>query len=66
MEISVNLLSKIKSYFKKDSQQRWEEEYLSAAVDLTDLERRQKRLERGEIANTTLWHVNKQHTTQGK
>lgn len=55
MEISVNLHSKIKSLFKRDSRQRWEQEYLSQAIDLADLERRQKRLERGEIANPLLW-----------
>lgn len=47
---------------KKDSYQRWEEEYLSRAVDLYDLERRQKRLERGEVASPLLWHLNTQHT----
>lgn len=69
METSVNLLSKVKaklnSLLKKDSYQRWEEEYLSGAVDLYDLERRQKRLERGEVASPLLWHLNRQHTTQG-
>jgi predicted RNA-binding protein with EMAP domain len=65
METSVNLLSKVKTKLanlvKKDSQQRWEEEYLSGAVDLYDLERRQKRLERGEVASPVLWHLNTQH-----
>jgi predicted RNA-binding protein with EMAP domain len=61
----VNLLLKIKkrlsNLLTKDSQQRWEEEYLSQAKDLYDLERRQKRLERGEVANMQLWHINTQH-----
>ena len=61
----MNLLSKVKNFFKKDSRQRWEEEYLSNAVDLIDLERRQKRLERGEIANPTLWYLNT-HNTRGQ
>jgi predicted RNA-binding protein with EMAP domain len=69
METSVNLLSKVKaklsSLVRKDSYQRWEEEYLSGAVDLYDLERRQKRLERGEVANPTLWHLNT-HNTKGQ
>ena len=51
----MNLLSKIKNFFKKDSRQRWEEEYLSQAKDLVDLEQRQKRLDRGEVANPILW-----------
>jgi predicted RNA-binding protein with EMAP domain len=69
METSVNLLSKVKaklsSLVRKDSYQRWEEEYLSGAVDLYDLERRQKRLERGEVASPVLWHLNT-HNTKGQ
>jgi len=64
----VNLLLEIKkrlsNLFTKDSQQRWEEEYLSRSVDLHDLERRQKRLERGEVANLQLWHINTHHRGQ--
>ena len=41
-----------------DSQQRWEEEYLSQATDLYDLERRQQRLIRGEVANPFLHQIN--------
>ena len=61
----MNLLSKVKTFFKKDSRQRWEEEYLSQAKDVYDLEQRQKRLERGEIANQSLWYSNT-HNTKGK
>ena len=61
----MNLLSKVKNFFKKDSRQRWEEEYLSQAKDVYDLEQRQKRLERGEIANQSLWYSNT-HNTKGK
>ena len=59
----MSLLSRIKKKFnnflKKDSQQRWEEEYLSQATDLYDLERRQQRLIRGEVANPFLYQVNR-------
>ena len=58
----MSLLSKIKKRFsnllKMDSQQRWEEEYLSQATDLYDLERRQQRLIRGEVANPFLHQIN--------
>jgi len=56
-----NILQKIKAFFKKNSTMTWEEEYLSQSTSLEDLERRQKRLMRGEVANQALYFINKGH-----
>ena len=58
----MSLLNRLKVWLHRhttmDSRQRWEEEYLSQATDLYDLERRQQRLMRGEVANPFLHQVN--------
>jgi hypothetical protein len=54
MNFVNRILVKLFRLSVKESRQRWEEEYLSQATDLADLERRQRRLERGEVANPYL------------
>jgi len=55
--MTIQLIKKLKEWFKSPSQTvrpSWEEEYLSQSTSLEDLERRQRRLERGEVVNPHL------------